>query len=36
MLCGDLAWWRGSEPERKEVFTAEDSGMARVGIKGRY
>ena len=36
LLCGDLAWGRGSEPERKEVFTAENSGMARVGVEGRY
>lgn len=35
MSCGDLAWWRRSKPERKEIFTAENSRMARVGIEGR-
>lgn len=35
LFCSDLAWWRGSEPERKEIFTAENSRMARVGIEGR-
>ena len=34
LLCSDLAWWRGSEPERKEVFTAENSGDGSRGHRG--
>ena len=36
LLCGNLAWWRGSESKLKEVFTAEDLRMARMGVESRH